>query len=339
MPSSSQPSIQYHEIVDRQRGMVQAISPFPASWTLQTRPDGMIEATGPDGVRLYPTQTSQYAWSQDPFARESIAMAGRQLAPPASLQEILQQHIQPAAAAQGNQLVGSYPIPEVEGFWTRFTHGMAQTGSRRQARALGADFTDGQGTMTFVAVVQLITQQDQILSWILQTTSLEAPSQRFEEAKSAFIYAVGNTQINPRWQQMMNGRLQGQIRANESFAREMMAQSRAAHQQRMAAIQSHGNTARSVGQTYSDILDISHSGYLKRDDMNSAGQAHLVDTIGERSIIANHETGEHYRVDAGSQYYWVGSDATYFGTDNPLYDPRTDQRLNDVEWTKFVKER
>jgi hypothetical protein len=339
MQAPKQSAIQYYETVDRQRGMVQAVSPFPARWTLQTMPDGMLSATGPGEVRLHPTQVGRYGWSQDPFARDSMAMSGQKLAPPASLQEILQQHIQPDAAAQGNQLVRSYPIPEVEGFWTRFTHGMVQSGSRRQARALGADFSDGQGTLTFVSIVQMISQQNQILGWTLQTTSLEASADRFENAKASYLYAIGNTQINPRWQQMMNGKLQGQIRANESFAAEMMARSRAAHQQRMAAIQSYGNTARSVGQTYSDILDVSHAGYLKRDDMNSAGQAHLVDTIGERSLIANHETGEHYQVDAGSKFYWVGNDATYFGTDNALYDPRTDDRVNHVEWTKFVKER
>jgi hypothetical protein len=61
--------------------------------------------------------------------------------------------------------------------------------------------------------------------------------------------------------------------------------------------------------------------------------------IGERSLIANHETGEHYKVDAGSNYYWVGNDGRYFGTDDPLYDPRTDQRVNEIDWTKFVVER
>jgi hypothetical protein len=264
---------------------------------------------------------------------------GKQLAPVPSLEQVLEQQIRPAAAAQGNRLVRAYPTPEIEGLWARFGAGMVQTASQRRWLTMGTDWADGRGTMTFVSVVLAIFQQPQIVSWTLQTTSLDSPESAFEKARRSYVYAVGNTEINPRWQQMMNGQLQGQIRANESFAAEMMAQSRAAHQQRMAAIQSYGNTARSIGQTYSDILDISHAGYLKRDDMNSAGQAHLVDTIGERSIIANHETGEHYQVDAGSNYYWVSSDATYFGTDNPLYDPRTDNRVNDVEWTKFVRER
>lgn len=339
MQASSQPAIQYHETIDRNNGMVQAISPFPADWQVRQMPDGTLAATGPNGIRLHPTEISRFAWSQDPFTQQTIVQMGQRLSPVLPLEQILEEQIRPAAAAQGNRLVRSYPTPEIEGFWVRFGTGMAQTGSQRRWQAVGSDWTDGRGTKTFVSIVQTIFRKQQILYWILQTTSLEAPEEAFEEAKRAYVYAVGNTQINPQWQQMKNGQLTGQIRANESFARDMMARSRAAHQQRMAAIRSSGNTARSVGETYSDILDISHDGYLKRDDMTSAGQAHLVDAIGERSIIANHETGEHYQVDAGAKYYWVGNDATYFGTDNPLYDPRTDQRVNDVEWTKFVVER
>ncbi|REK07674.1 MAG: hypothetical protein DWQ36_10645 [Acidobacteria bacterium] len=333
------PTVQYFEVHDRGRGMVQSVSPFPATWSLQQTTDGSLQGNGPGGVRLHPTQVSRFAWADDPFARQSIAQAGQQLAPPLPLEQILEQQIRPAAAAQGNQLVRAYPIPEVEGLFTRFGAAMVQTGSQRQWRALGSDWSDGRGTMTFVSIVQAVFRNQQMVTWVLQTTSLEAPDEIFEEAKRDYLYAIGNTQINPHWQQAMNGQLQGQIRANEAYASEMMARSRAAHQQRMAAIEAQGNAARSIGQTYSDILDINHSGYLKRDDMNTAGHSALIDSIGERTLIGNHETGEHYTVDAGSRYYWVASDATYVGTDNPLWDPRTDQRTNDVEWTKFVVER
>lgn len=340
-PTENQPTadIQYFEVIDRNNGMVQSVSPFPASWRVQQTSEGSLTATGPGGIRLHSTQTANFAWSPDPFTRQSITQMGQQLAPVLSLEQILEQKLAPTARAQGNELVGSYPTPEVEGLWARFGAAMVQTGSQRQWLARGSDWTDGRGTKTFVSIVRTLFRNQQIVYWILQTTSLEAPAEVFEQAKSEYLYAVGNTQINPRWQQMMNGQLVGQIRANESFARDIMARSRAAHQQRMAAIETQGNAARSVGQTYSDILDINHAGYLKRDDMNSAGHSAQIDAIRDRSGIANHETGEYYQVDAGSKYYWVGSDATYFGTDNPLYDPRTDNRINEVEWTKFVQER
>jgi hypothetical protein len=330
--------LEYHEIRDPNNGMVQAVSPFPASWEVQ--PTGSaVYMSGPSGVKLYRTETTNFAWADDPFDRQSAAQMGHKVAPPLPLEEVLRQMVEPAARAQGNRLLRAYPVPEIEGYWARFAAGMVDTGSRRQIRALGTEWTNGQGTRTFVSLVQTVLHKPPSTFWTLQTTSLAAPEEAFEEARAGYVYAVGNTQINPQWQQVMNGQLVGQLRQNQAFHEDMMAKSRAAHQQRMAAIEQWGNTARSVGQTYSDILDINHAGYLTRDSMNSAGHSATIDAIGERTVIGNHETGEHYTVDAGSRYYWVGNDGTYFGTDNPLYDPRVDDRVSGVEWSKFVNER
>lgn len=335
---AAQASIRYHEIRDPRSGMVQAVSPIPASW--EVHPEGSpVSMSGPGGVTIYRTETSRFAWSDDPFGQQSAAQLGHRVVPPLPLDEVLRQMVQPAAQAQGNRLLRAYPVPEIEGFWARFTAGMVETGSRRQVRALGTEWTDDRGTRSFVNLVQSITADGSSVFWTLQTTSLEAPEEAFEEARAAFVYAVGNTQINPQWQQMMNGQLVGQLRQDQAFHEQMMEQSRAAHRQRMAAIEQAGRAARQVGNTYSEILDINHAGYLSRDSMNSAGHSATIDAIGERSLIGNHETGEHYLVDAGSKYYWVGNDGRYFGTDNPLYDPRTDQRVNDVDWSKFVTER
>lgn len=337
-PAEAAADIRYHEIRDPQSGAVQAVSPIPASW--EVHPQGSpVSMTGPGGMQLYRTETTQFAWSDDPFAQQTARQMGHQVMPPLPLDQVLAQLVEPAARAQGNRLLRSYPVPEIEGFWRRFLAGMVQTGSQRQVRALGTEWTDERGTRTFVSVVQSVHRQGPTTFWTLQTASLAAPEEIFEEARVAYLYAVGNTEINPQWQQMANGQLVGRLRQGRAFHEDMMAKSRAAHQQRMAAIEQAGNAARSVGQTYSDILDISHAGYLSRDSINSAGHASTIDTIGERTVIGNHETGEHYNVEAGSRYYWVGNDGTYFGTDNALYDPRIDQRVNDVEWTKFVKER
>ena len=89
---------------------------------------------------------------------------------------------------------------------------------------------------------------------------------------------------------------------------------------------------------YSEISDISHAGYLKRSDINNAGHSKSVNMIGERTVIANHETNEHYNVQSGNKYYWVNNNGEYFGTDNSLYDPRIDNKINGSEWVKFEKE-
>ena len=171
--------------------------------------------------------------------------------------------------------------------------------------------------------------------WTLQSTELEAPEAYFKDAKEAYIFGLANTQLNMQWQQAKNMELLKSIRNNNQFWENATRQSRIAHNQRMAAIESRGNTARSIGNTYSDILDISHAGYLKRNDMNNAGHSKTINMIGERSVISSMATGERYNVKAGSKYYWVNNDGAYIATDNSFYDPRIDKRINQTEWSQF----
>lgn len=92
---------------------------------------------------------------------------------------------------------------------------------------------------------------------------------------------------------------------------------------------------KSTGVVYSEILDYNHAGYLKRSDMNSAGHTNNLNAKNDRVVIVNSITGENYNVQAGSKFYWVNSDGKYFGTDNLLYDPRTDNRINNRDWVPF----
>ncbi|QKK01950.1 MAG: hypothetical protein HND55_04320 [Pseudomonadota bacterium] len=329
--------VQYHEVIDQQRGIVQAAFPYPASWRINGE-HAPVFASGPGGIQLYPADNNQFFWSSDPSWQQTAWQQGRQVMAPMPLNQALQQLIVPAAQAQGNRLLRSYPVPEISGFWQRFIAGMPQTGVQRSVDALGTEWTDDLGQRTFVAVVQMVSRDRQATTWQLTTQSLSAPEAVFEQALADYRHAIGNGRINPQWQAMMNNRHISQRRHNEAFWAEASARSRAAHQQRMAAIASAGQSARQVGNTYSDILDISHAGYLKRDAIQSGGHAAGINQISGHTVIGNHETGEHYRVEDGSNHYWVNPDGLYIATDSALFDPRTDPRISDQEWTRFVKE-
>ena len=106
----------------------------------------------------------------------------------------------------------------------------------------------------------------------------------------------------------------------------------------MNAIAAAGTTNKSIGDTYSDILDISHKGYLNRSNINDAGHSKTIRGINETTMIGNHETGEHYNVPMGSNYYWVSNDGMYIGTDNALFNPNTERGVNEKNWTKFAVE-
>jgi len=327
----------FHEIRDPNNGMIQARSPIPTSWRVNN-PNDPTFIEGPNGLKIYKTETNQYAWSNDPFMQQTIQMSGKTLAAPLSTQQILQQYIMPSAQSQGYSLIKSYPIPEVEGFWQRFATGMPNTGNQRKIEALGSDWNTGKGTKSFIVLLKMETISPQSMMWVLQTTELEANTHEFAEAKNAYLYASANTQINPQWIAYANGKLMGDIQRTENYWAEASTKSAAAHRQRMQAIAAQRNATKSVGDTYSDILDISHKGYLNRSNINSAGHSKTINAITSTAVIGNHETGEHYNVEAGNNHYWVSNDGLYIGTDNSLFDPRIDNRTNNKEWTKFAVE-
>ena len=196
----------------------------------------------------------------------------------------------------------------------------------------------GSGTRSLIMLVRYQIVRQQTVIWSIQTTELESAPAYFEEAKNAYLYSSANAQLNPQWIQHMNGQLLGNIRSADEFWAKASAQSAAAHRQRMDAIAARGNTAKSIGDTYNDILDIAHKGYLNRSNINDSGHSKTVQAINGSTGIGNHETGEHYLVPSGADYYWVAEDGIYLGTDNALLNPNTDNRMNDKNWTKFAVE-
>lgn len=270
--------------------------------------------------------------------QQTMQMQGQILAPPMSSEQFLNQYIRPNAEADGYHFVKSYALPEASGLWQRLIYALPRTGSQSTVEALGAEWTTPSGTKSLIVLITYYTQYLQSVVWGVQTSELESNPSYFEEAKKAYIYSYANAQLNPQWVQHMGGQLVGNISRTKDFWAKASAQSAAAHQQRMSAIAARGASSQSTGSTYSDILDISHKGYLNRSNINSEGHDKTVRSINEVALIGNHETGEHYEVPTGANYYWVSQDGYYFGTDNALLNPNSDNRMNDKNWTKFAVE-
>ncbi|THH37818.1 hypothetical protein [Neolewinella litorea] len=328
----------YNEVLDRKSGMVQARFPIPQSWRVN-HPEAPIFAEGPDGLRIHRQESQQYAWSSDPMMQQTIRMQGTyQLMQPQTLQQILENYVRPNAANQGYSFVGEAPAPEVAGFWQRLYNAMPNTGSRRSVDARVTEWDTPNGK-SLILLVLTQTTNGQLLIWNLMSTEMESAANAYNRHRNAYLYSYANGQLNPAWIRHMNGELASQLRENDRQFAEESARSASAHRQRMQAIAARGTAASAAGQTYSDILDISHQGFLSRSNINDAGHARTIDAISGTALIGNHETGEHYSVPAGANYYWVSSQGTYFGTDNALFNPNTDQRTNDTEWTKFAVER
>lgn len=270
--------------------------------------------------------------------QQTIQMSGQNLAQPLNNRQILSQWVKPNVKAQGYRFIKSFDLPEVSGLWQRVINAMPNTGSQLQVEALGTEWETGRGTTSLIVLVQYQIIKQQTIVWGIQTTELVSDSGSFENAKNAYLYSQANAQINPQWTQYMGRQLIGNIQNTKRFWAQASAQSAAAHQQRMNAIAVRGNNAASIGDTYSDILDISQKGYLNRSNINDSGHSRTIRAINETTLIENHEVGERYSVPSGSKYYWIANDGLYIGTDNALLNPNINKDMNKRQWTKFAVE-
>ena len=315
--------IKYFESFDKSMGMVDSYIPFPASWK-ESKQEGFLYE-GPNNVRVSAAFTSLFQFTNNQELLWTWQQQGIQNVPPMPLEQIIETYFMPVAEQTGRTLTKTYPLPELANTMGLFYGQLfVSVPIQREVNSYALEWKDDKGISYITTLTVNISYSLNSSTWFFTGQYLEAPNAYFEEAKKAFLYGLIHTEANSEWVLAINQR--DAKRAGQAYQ---------AHLGRMAIINARTNTSRSVGDVYSEILDINHAGFLKRSDMNDAGHENSINTIGERVVISNSNTGENYNVQAGSKYYWVNSEGKYFGTDNSLYDPRTDNRINNTEWVPF----
>ena len=332
--------VTYLEFMDPQLRIAQHRSPFPSGWRYDTNPNDKLLLTGPGGTEVYETDSGLFFYSDDPSARQAAQMAGRQIAPVIPLNRFLEQQFSPYMAQRGYRLVDRFPLPKIVALQELQAAAMPQGLSKRNFEALGVEWEGQDGSRAYTQLVLMLSSRPQpqgppFIAWSVSALELYAGQAQYESARDALMYASENTEPNPRWQIAKNEELLRNIRANQQYADARTRESHIQHVGRMNAILARGEASANVAKINSDILDINHAGYLTRSNMVSAGHARTVDTIAGQSVIANPNTGEHYKVEAGSKNYWVNAEGQYFRTDNSLYDPRTDRSISNQQWQPF----
>lgn len=325
----------YLDYRDPKKRMVQYRSPFPGGWSFDQNPNDKLSLTGPNGVEVYQTESAWFFYSNDPFARESAQKLGRPVAPVMPLATYLQKQFAPYMEQRGFKITKQYPMPRIVDFWEIYASTMPQGLSRKQFDSIGVEWENRDGSRALTILLLWTAQNESYVTWNVSASELYAPKGAFENAKNAYVYGSINTEVNPAWQIAMNKDLIAQIMKNRKQVGELTRQSQIQHIGRMNAILARGQASAQVAKINSDILDISHAGYLKRSDMVSTGQSKSINGIGEHSVIGNANTGERYRVETGHSNYWVNGNGEYFSTDDSLYDPRRDRSISDQRWEQF----
>lgn len=338
---SQRRDVTFQNKVDPTTGMVKFRVPLPKGWQIDPDPNTVIEIVGPDNIMVYQQKPAVFAYTNDPSSQNLLRRMGKQVHPVISLQEYLNRYMLPGYRNKGHRLIKSYPVPEVAHRFETISNMVPKVSiQRRTMDVLGTEWELNDGRRAFVLLSRSVEYgQDSygvdMIFWNVSYYEVVTPRERFKYARDAMIYASANIEMNPKFVRFQNNKMLADIERTRRQGNEALRQSRQAHLQRMNAITERGRTSSSIAKTYSDILDINHAGYLKRSDMVSTGQSKSIDAIGERSIIGNGNTGEQYQVDSGSRHYWINNNGEYIGTDNSLFDPRSQKGLNDLNWQQF----
>lgn len=121
----------------------------------------------------------------------------------------------------------------------------------------------------------------------------QCPEDEMPRLEPVLQGVLASFQIDPRWRQAEQARIQRQMQQQHQMHMQHMRQSQALHQQRMADIQSAGNAANASWQASQDVLDMQMAGWQSRQGMNDAGHA--------ASVHAVHGTAD-YVSSAGQVY-------------------------------------
>lgn len=324
--SKNQKGIKYFESIDQTTGLVSTKYLFPSNWK-ESKQNGFLYE-GPNNIRVSGSNSSNFHFTNNQQLAWTWQQQGIQNVPPMSLNQIIEQFLMPVAKETGLTLTKTYPLPDLTKTMILFHKQLfVSIPTQKDIKAYGLEWTGNNGMSYMSALIITVSYTQSSTGWGFQSQYLEAPDAYFNKSKKDFLFGLTNMVTNPQWVMVCNQR----------DAKRAGVQLKA-HLGRMATINARVNTSKSVGDIYSEILDINHAGYLKRNDINSNGHSKTINMIGERTIIGNHDTGEHYNAPSGSKYYWVNPNGVAIGTNNSLFDPRIDNRINNTEWTQFQKE-
>ncbi len=326
----------YKEFPDPRTGMVQTRMPLPADWQVVPDAEGQNTVQSRSGVAISAPYVATYHYTPDPQMQGYLQQAGHAVAPPMALGAFFEAQFLPHVAQQGYRLTRAYALPGVRARQEALARQRASTGGQRSVDAMGSEWVGPNGERSFAVLVLQATAKPNYVVWQVSITELEAPPAGFDAARDAYVRGLENIEANPAFIAYMNQQLMQNAQANDAYAASQMAQSQRLHQQRMNDIAAAGAAARANGQTYRQILDQSHQGYMDRSRMSDAGQAYAVDGIREETVIAGANGGQAYVAPAGAGNYWVNRNGEYIATEDANFDPRVRQDLNQQGWERYA---
>lgn len=316
-----------HEIKDNS-GMVAAILPLPSNWKLHTPPQNGVSITGPNNIKITDFAPKNYMMTDDQNMQYAASQGGIQIKPLQSIEQIIEQDLIPSATKKGLNYIKHYELPNVSKLDKWYADQMYRTAPTQlynKVYAVDMKYNDGRPALVVIHVSSTRTQYME--NWYHMASLLDADASVFETAKKQYIFAIENMRYN----------IEPILAYNKAEA-QRIGQSWANFNAKMKASQAafEANQIAHVNKSNA-INDAIMSGWKAQNAASDKNQEQFVDYIYENQNVQNTETGTTYKVQQGSNQYWMNNNGEYIGTKSNTYNPNLDDNMNEDKWQELKK--
>lgn len=316
-----------HEVKDNS-GMVAAILPLPATWKLNNPPQNGISITGPNGIKVTDFAPVSFMMNYDQNLQHAYNQSGQKMRSMPPIDQLIQEDVVPSAAKRGLQYLKFEELKEVSKMDKWYSDQLYKTGPAETfVKAFGIDWKDKNGNPAFTILHVNSSKGQYGETWYYMASLLEAEKEMFELAKKQFIFALANTRYN----------LEPIMAYNKAEA-ERIGQSWAAFNKRMAQNQAAFEAQQLAHVNKSNAInDAIMNNWKSSNAASDKNQEQFIDRIYENEKVQNTETGQTYKVQQGSNQYWMNNNGEYIGTKSNTYDPNLDDNMNEQKWQELKK--
>lgn len=289
-------AIKFFPIRDAQRNMLMAVMPIPSDWELSKADDNYTFLESPKGVKVLYIVGNEFMYSQNPFIHQSFQQMGYETKPPETFEQVLD-FMKNLAGKEGVKFVQQYSIPQLEQVDVNVDRLVYKpVPEQKSVKVVATEWIDDKGMSSLAIIHYYVAQTELSLYWGYRIESMEAPKEVFPTAKRDYINALLNTQINPQWLQTINAE-------NQQKSQQMMQ----GHQQRMSALRSQGQQIIAAGKQHDAMTTRTHQKFMDglRDEIN----------------VTNPSNGQTYKVNLGSNHYWINESNELITSNDATYDP------------------
>lgn len=298
-------AIKYFPIPDLQQNMLLAVMPIPTDWKLSDKKAENVFLESPKGVKTFYTLGNEFMYSNNNYINDSFRQMGFETKPPQPFDQVLEE-LKGYASKGGAALTNQYELTQLAQSDKNLDQLLFKSSPEQKTfRVVATEWIDDKGILSIVIIHYYVAYCEMSMYWGYNMESMEAPKDYFPTARRDYINALINVQINPQWIQTRNQKVKQQ-------AQQQMA----GHQQRMAALRSQGDQIIAAGKQHDAMTTRTHQKFM--------------DGLNDRVSITNPSNGQSYKVDLGSNHYWINDNNQLITSDNANYNPNGDLNTNSI---------